>query len=1016
MKNMTIDAIAKACNGKLVNCELVLNTEIKGAVLDSRLVEEGYLFFATKGERVDGHNFMADVFSKGAACCVCERVPEDITGPCIVVEDSFIALKEIAAYYRSQLDVKVVGITGSVGKTTTKEFIASVLSQKYSVLKTEKNFNNEVGLPLTILKIRDEHDIAVVEMGISDFGEMSRLTNIAKPDVAVITNIGQCHLEKLIDRDGVLKAKTEIFEGLSEDGNVVLFGDDDKLATVTEVKGKKPAYYGLNEGADVTAESIINRGLWGSEVTIKAGEDSIPVSIPLPGKHMIYNALAATAVGKLLDLSNDEIKAGIEQIESMGGRSNIIEANNIVIIDDCYNANPVSVKAAVDLLKEAVTPKVAILGDMFELGENEAMLHREVGIYAGSSGVDTVVFIGALSKHAYAGANSVITDEVDTKAFYYTTVEEALENIGEFIKKDDAVLIKASHGMHFEQIVEYLKSEECKERFDVREEKLFKKTEEAHFDDGVTRLDPMDDPSKYVAPKREGADAWVKPITEMNGSKDKKSKKVDEEQRSAWKMVMYIAIAVVALILIGLIAFGVTKQNKYNEATGGALAIVDDGKLMGKAGLGMSVYSEDGAAIVFDEYSNRSVQSDGKSIFYTLNPQGDYIYSQSFDLYRCTNKGKKNKLVADNVTAFKAIGKNRVLYIQYGNLYVADAAKGDTALLASNVAEFFVSGDKKEVCVHDYSGKLMTVVIDEPEKLEVLDEGIGKVLGVNDKLNIACFEKAGTLYVVKNKKDPVALSEGSYDEAWIADKDEKFKVYFKQGTDLYYYEAGDRKSKLVASNVGTLIGDHDKDGYLALLNDGTNTLYGIYEGESVACKDFEYGTINYKVSMDSAGKLLYFVNTESKTGISNLMSLEFNMLMKGKVTQIDNLVTDIIYIDKNTKVVCKDSGNGLRDLYYNGNLVAKGVMPESIKKTEYGKAFVFAYTEKDERGEYHLGLLNKGEVSEIGYAADFDFDALSAKKVYYKSAGSEGFDVYYFNGKKSKVKVENVDDFKYVVK
>ena len=214
MKNLTIEKITEVCEGTLYGSEWIKEEkrEANGVVLDSRLLQEGYVFIATKGEKVDGHKFIPSVFEKGAMAVICEEVPEVLTGPCIQVKDSFIALKKLAAFYRQQLDITVVGITGSVGKTSTKEFVAGVLATKYQVWKTQGNFNNEVGLPLTVLQLREEHEIAVLEMGISDFGEMHRLSVIAKPDICVLTNIGQCHLEFLGDRDGVLKAKTEILD------------------------------------------------------------------------------------------------------------------------------------------------------------------------------------------------------------------------------------------------------------------------------------------------------------------------------------------------------------------------------------------------------------------------------------------------------------------------------------------------------------------------------------------------------------------------------------------------------------------------------------------------------------------------------------------------------------------------------------------------------------------------------------------------------------------------------------
>ena len=233
MKNMTLERITEVCGGVYYGSEADKKKEIAGAVIDSRQVESGYLFIAVKGEKVDGHQFIPQVFEKGALAVLSEQELSEPAGPYIRVESTLGAMKKLAAYYRRSLDIKVVGITGSVGKTTTKEMLASVLSTHFNTLKTLGNFNNELGMPLTLLRLREEHEAAIVEMGISDFGEMTRLTRIAKPDTCVITNIGLCHLEFLKSRDGILKAKTEIFDFLKEDGHVILNGDDDKLVTVT---------------------------------------------------------------------------------------------------------------------------------------------------------------------------------------------------------------------------------------------------------------------------------------------------------------------------------------------------------------------------------------------------------------------------------------------------------------------------------------------------------------------------------------------------------------------------------------------------------------------------------------------------------------------------------------------------------------------------------------------------------------------------------------------------------------
>lgn len=462
MKNLTLDNIAEACGGKLycqgMAQEETVTQEVAGVVLDSRQVEPGYLFIATKGERVDGHSFIPQVLKKGAAGVICEQMPENIEGCFILVEDSFQALKAIARFYREQLQIKVVGITGSVGKTSTKECIASVLSVKYKVLKTEGNFNNEVGLPLTILKIREEHEVAVVEMGISDFGEMHRLSEIAKPDICVLTNIGQCHLENLKSRQGILKAKTEIFDFMKEDGLVCINGDDDMLETIEEVRGRKPMTFGLKESNRIYADEIENKGLFGSSARVHMDDTAFTVEIPLPGEHMVYNALAAASVGSLLGLTEEEIANGIGKVQPVGGRSHIIRKENRVIIDDCYNANPVSMCAALDLLATALTRKAAIMGDMFELGEREKELHAQVGTYAVEKGIDVIVCIGSLSEHMYQAACSRADELGKSKEniYYFAEKKDFLEKREDILKTDDTILVKASHGMAFEEIVKVL--------------------------------------------------------------------------------------------------------------------------------------------------------------------------------------------------------------------------------------------------------------------------------------------------------------------------------------------------------------------------------------------------------------------------------------------------------------------------------------------------------------------------------------------------------------------------------
>ena len=458
MKGMTLQSIAKACNGQLKNYNG--NTlEAACVVIDSRKIVKDGIFIATVGERVDGHSFIQDVAQKGALGVVCEKEPAECDIPYILVKDSFKALMDIASFYRTMIDIPVIGITGSVGKTSTKEFIASMLSVKYKVCKTEGNFNNEIGMPLSILSITDEHEIAVIEMGISDFGEMTRLSAASKPDACVITNIGNCHLEKLGDRDGVLKAKTEMFLNLDHDGAIFLNGDDDKLITVKRPWNRDIVYFGMQETNEIYASDIVNKGLFGSDAVIcyrKDGrEGSLGVHIPLPGNHMVYNALACVAVGLEYGLSEEEIVKGIASVSATSGRSNILSTPSYTVIDDCYNANPVSMRAAIDLLEKADTRKVAILGDMFELGKDEEKHHYSVGEYVFLHGVDILVAVGKLSQRTYDAAQKGINGS-NHRAYYFETRDEAIEKLPQILQKNDAVLVKASHGMHFEKIVEYL--------------------------------------------------------------------------------------------------------------------------------------------------------------------------------------------------------------------------------------------------------------------------------------------------------------------------------------------------------------------------------------------------------------------------------------------------------------------------------------------------------------------------------------------------------------------------------
>lgn len=463
MKNLTLRNITKAVGGTYHGDECLLDREVSSVVTDSREVEKDGLFIPIVGERVDGHKFIPDVFAAGASAVLAEHELENALGPYIQVTSSPKALMDIAEFYRAGLTIPIIGITGSVGKTSTKEMIASVLSQKFNVLKTAGNFNNEIGMPLTILKIRDEHEAAVIEMGISHFGEMHRMAKAARPDICVMTNIGECHLEFLGDRDGVLRAKSEIFDFLKPDGAVVLNGCDDKLCTIEQPGGVQPMRYFVADGsaemtfpADsyaVRAEHIVSRGLEGLDADfVFEGKTVRRIHEPLPGIHNIYNACAAACVGRHLGMTPEEIAGGIARAQTIGGRFNMIHlSDNIMVIDDCYNANPVSMEASLQVLSSAEGRKIAVLGDMGELGSDEKTLHARVGAAAAACGIDALFCAGTLSREMAAAADGI--------AFvrHFDDKKELIHTLLDYVCPGDSILVKASHFMGFSEIVEALK-------------------------------------------------------------------------------------------------------------------------------------------------------------------------------------------------------------------------------------------------------------------------------------------------------------------------------------------------------------------------------------------------------------------------------------------------------------------------------------------------------------------------------------------------------------------------------
>lgn len=449
MKPITLEAIAKAVNGKISD-EKYNNIIIENITTDTRKIAEGDLFIPLKGENFDGHNFIQQAFESGALCCLSAENIETYK-PCIYVSDTRVALRDLAEYYISLFNIHVVGITGSVGKTTTKDMIASVLMQKYNVLKTEGNFNNEIGLPLTVFRITDDTEVVVLEMGMNSFGEIHNLSKIAKPDIAVITNVGVSHIENLGSREGILKAKCEIFDYIKNNGTAILNIDNDMLKTLEGKTSFKTLWYGIENKKDIYADNIVKNGVESISCDIHMNNEMFNVCIPVPGEHMVLNAMAAALVGKTLDISISEIKRGIEEFVPTKMRMAVFKTKNgTTLINDAYNANPVSMKASIDVLSGVEGEKIAILGDMFELGDFAEKMHYDTGVYAAQKNIDKIICIGNISKSMYEGAVSL-----GENAFYFETQEDFFENgFEKLINKGATVLVKASRGMHFEKTAE----------------------------------------------------------------------------------------------------------------------------------------------------------------------------------------------------------------------------------------------------------------------------------------------------------------------------------------------------------------------------------------------------------------------------------------------------------------------------------------------------------------------------------------------------------------------------------
>lgn len=443
MENMTVWRAAELCGGTI--CGSGENDRLlRNIVIDSRVVAPGDLFAAYRGERVDGHDYISAAFSRGAACCLAEHLPAgaEAPGPVIVVTDVQKALERLAAAYRRQFSIPMVGITGSVGKTTAKEMVASVLSQRFRTLKTEGNLNNQIGVPMMLSRLESGHQAAVIEMGISGFGEMHTLAEMVRPTAAVYTVIGHAHLEFLHDLDGVLRAKTEMLDLMPEDAPLVMNGDDEKLRGFRCRQRK--ILYGLGCGNDFRAEHMVADGE-GIFCDIITPESRIPVRIPAFGQHHVYAALAAAAVGALHGLSDEEIAAGVAGFRNVGRRGELVQTGFLTMIDDSYNANPDSVKSGIDSLLQLPGERhLCILGDMLELGKGSGQMHAEVGRYAAEKGADLVLTAGQYGSFTAQGAGPA--------GRFYESRDALIAALPQLLQEGDCLLVKASKGSHFELV------------------------------------------------------------------------------------------------------------------------------------------------------------------------------------------------------------------------------------------------------------------------------------------------------------------------------------------------------------------------------------------------------------------------------------------------------------------------------------------------------------------------------------------------------------------------------------
>lgn len=452
----------------------LLDTTLNGATTDSRLIAPGGIFFATTGENTDGHQFVEQAFAAGALLAIVEKpcppfdtfTFDDIQSMhqlpfCLQVPNSIEALQQIARYWRTQIDLKVIGITGSVGKSSTKELVASVLRQKFHTLKNRGNYNNEIGLPITLLAAGAGHEAAVLEMGFYVPGEITFLCDIAQPLVGIVSNIGTVHAERAGTQQEIVRGKTELVQALPPHGTAILNYDDPLVRGMAQKTNAQVIFYGLGSQADLWADDIQSLGLQGLNFTFHYGGQSTPVHTPLVGRHNVYTALRAAAAGLAFGLTWDEILRGLQQADAQLRLSVMHLPNGALLLDDTYNAAPESTCAALDLLHDIPLPTaqsrhIAVLGEMYELGQYEVSGHQKVGAHAANT-CDVLIGVGDRSKIITETAlrSGMSVEQVN----WLADVSQATSFLREMLTENDIVLVKGSHGLRMDRITRALEKE-----------------------------------------------------------------------------------------------------------------------------------------------------------------------------------------------------------------------------------------------------------------------------------------------------------------------------------------------------------------------------------------------------------------------------------------------------------------------------------------------------------------------------------------------------------------------------